>query len=119
MAKKQHFVNKYGHQISVLLGIILVGIGLIAQLRGIDSFKYYSGRHDQVFDSPVYIIYLLAGLVILLFFKKEWIFKKKQKEKRGGKTIRLKTSKPSPNENIQDSKSRTLDKASILKINKE
>ena len=118
MTKRKNFGDKYAHKILILLGIGFIVIGLISQLNGINSFKFYYAKYDELTEMPYYITYIIGGFLILIFFKKEWIFKKEKKSRRGEKSIKLKRSKLSSDKKDKDNKIKKLDKVSILKVNK-
>jgi len=116
--------TKYGSPFLIILGILFVLIGLIIDLKNVETFHYYDHRSKVTNSgSPVYFSYLVGAFLILCGIKNKWIFRKKKKVK-GGKTklFKLKSEKVTRVKRRitkKENKVISLDNEITLRINKD
>ncbi|MEB2778228.1 hypothetical protein SYJ56_23155 [Algoriphagus sp. D3-2-R+10] len=115
--------KKYGNLIFILIGVLFILLGLTLQMRGIESFEAYNYLIHRTQNTSTSISYITGIFIILMAFKKDWIFKKKQRQRmEQARIVKLKPDniiKKASGKNKKKEKVIKLENVTILKINKE
>jgi len=77
------FMKKWGSKLSVMFGLLFIGITFVFQLKGIDSYQYYDQRrYNAVIEVPIVVNYFVGLILIVCGFRREWLQELKRKMKR-------------------------------------
>ena len=74
MLQKLNLIReKYANGFCCIVAIVLVIMTFFLQMRGLESFAYYSGNRNKIINYPLVSNYLVAGILLLVNFKRLWI----------------------------------------------
>jgi len=75
MLQKLNIIReKYANGFCRIVAIVLVIMTFLLQIRGLESFSYYSGNRNKIISYPLVSNYLVAGILLLVNFKRLWVF---------------------------------------------
>jgi hypothetical protein len=74
MLQKLNIIReKYSNGFCCIVAIGLTIMTFFLQMKGHESFSYYSGNRNRIINYPLGSNYVVAGILLLLNFKRTWI----------------------------------------------